>query len=359
MNTRGGHHSGRATLNDVAKLVGVSAKTVSRVVNGEKGVSEAKREEILAAIEQLGFRLNRAAQALKNSAPNTLILMGDRVDSLYFLQILAGALPAARRSGLNLVVQEVGPAGSTPMSRYLGDVEIDEVAAIVAFPPLCDDAELLALAASQNVPLVRISPIDPTGPGIVISVKEAEGAATAAEYLFGLGHRKVAIIQGMKSHAASRTRVVGFLDGWIEAGGNTSDVSIVRFEDLGVVAPSDNRTGGSSTPEELVDAGVAAAKKILSTGDRPTAVFCFNDAMALGVMWGAQEMGLSVPQDLSIIGFDGNIAAALVRPKLTSVKMPLRQLGESSVELAKGTREAVPELQTELIVAGTCAPPKG
>lgn len=342
----------RATLLDVAKAVGVSAKTVSRVVNQEKGVSGAKRLEIEAMIEELGFQPNRAAQALKGNRPKTIMLLTERVDSLYTLQLLTGALKETRRSGFNLVIDDYDAASPDARRRLVEGLHNSPVGGIVLTPPLCDDAGLLDAIIGLDVDIVRISSRSRPEIGRIVAVDEGAGAAEVARHLRDLGHRRVALVLGMESHAATRLRSIGFLSGWLDAGGDTAEIHIIRFEEL--VPPSssqEDRTG--SVAENLVDAGVVAARMIFDSTDRPTAIFAFNDAMALGLMWGANMHGISVPDDLSIVGFDGNIAASLVRPQLTTVHMPIKDLGESAVRLLTDKTFALPAMTARLIPGDT------
>lgn len=342
----------RATLLDVAKAVGVSAKTVSRVVNQEKGVSNSKRREIEAMIQHLGFRPNHAAQALKGNMCKTVMLLAERVDSLYALQLISGALKETRRSGYNLIIDDYDASAPGACTQLVESFHNTPVGGIILTPPLCDDDALLDEITARGIDVVRISPRSRPEIGRIVGVDEGAGAAEAARHLRELGHRRVSLVLGMEGHAATRLRSIGFVSGWLDAGGDTSEISITRFEELIPPSPA-SPAGRGSVAENLVDAGVLAAQAILARPDRPTAMFAFNDAMALGLMWGANMNGLSVPADLSIIGFDGNIAASLVRPQLTTVHMPIKDLGEGAVRLLTDKAFVPPEMTAHLIPGDT------
>jgi LacI family transcriptional regulator len=346
----------RATLQDIARLAGVSAKTVSRVVNGESGVSAAKRAEIQALVDKTEFRINRAAQALKSKASSSVLLLSGRINSLYSLQIISGIIGSQAAAEFNLIIDEVDPSDAAARATIVSRAVQAQVGAVIMLPTICDNAELIADLTRLGMQLVRVSPMTQLDTGTVIDMRDADGAAAAAAHLHALGHRRITVLEGMSDHAASRRRSVGFVAGWLDAGGDTSQIHIVKFRDLTDDTLS-TLNGHPSTAERFVEIGMAAAPGLLTGRDPPTAIFCFNDTLALGLLWGAQSLGLTVPGDLSLVGFDGNLAASLVRPKLTTIAAPLRAIGEACLSALTTPSEKPQLLDVSLVMGMTTAAP--
>jgi LacI family transcriptional regulator, galactose operon repressor len=334
---------GRTTIRDIADLAGVSIATVSRVLNDRPDVAPDTRETVLQVVREHGFSTNRGARALAGGRTGMIGLMLPLVGDAYFGPLLSGAAEALYESDLRLVL--------TPtLHRHDREVSVIERlmrgttdGAILMLPEESGD-ELMALQR-QGFPFVVVDPRERPPEGIAcVSAMHGAGAKQATEHLLSLGHRRIGAIAGARGWYATEERLAGFRAALAGAG-------ILLDPDL--VVYSDWR----------IPRGTEAARELLSLPDPPTAIFGFNDNVAIGALHAARERGLSVPEDLSVVGFDDTEQAVIVTPRLTSVSQPLAELGRMGVSLLirilEGQRvDALRvELATRLVVRESTAPP--
>ena len=330
---------GRVTIRQVAELAGVSIATVSRVVNGRSDVSVQTRDTVRRVIREHGY----LAGARSRPEPAGLIrIMVPEVHHSYFTEIVSGASEALYEHDMRVELCPVRHprAPSAALSDRLADGAAE--GAILVLPDRPDD-EFEALAA-LGFPFVIVDPDTEIAEGIsVVRAAHASGATQATAHLLGFGHRRIAAIGGPKECVATHERLRGY-HGALAGAGVLPDPDLFRYSDF------------------TVEGGRAEAEWLLSLPDPPTAVFAFNDAMAVGVMQAVAARGLRVPDDVSVVGFDDTVQAAIVVPALTTVRQPLAELGRTAVSLLLRqieNRRLEPlrvELATRLVVRDSAAP---
>lgn len=295
---------------DVARLAGVSHQTVSRVLNNAESVRPATREKVRRAIEELGYRRNLSARAL---VTNRTRLIGVVVaqGGYYGPGSTSSAIQtAARGRGYATIVASLRD-GSPGELREVVDMLVDHgVDGITAIAPQLGFVEGLRSVA-RTVPIVVIADGFEVSSGIhPVSVDQRYGARLATQHLIGLGHRRIAHISGPPDWFDSRQRVAGWQAALQEAG----------LPVPGVLEGNWSAESGYQMGGRLVDQGL------------PDAVFCSNDLMALGLLSSLNDLGIRVPDDLSLVGFDDVESSAYFQPPLTTVRQPFEELGARCVE---------------------------
>lgn len=302
------------TIKDVATRAGVSTKTVSRVINGERHVRPQVRDAVLRVVDDLDYRPNAFARSLSSSRSYLLGLFIDDPTTGYAADIQLGALTRCRERSYHLVVEPLdrtAPDRADILTKIVRDLRLD--GAILA-PPLCDDVVLLDVLDAANLPYVRISPHgEPQRSGLVFMDDEA-AAREMTEHLIALGHTEIGFIEGDPGHSVSAERKRGFMAAMAAAG--------LRVDAAHVLVGDFN-----------IRSGLALGDQLLAAPNRPTAVFASNDEMALGVLITAIRLGLAVPADVSIVGFDDAPLARAAWPRLTTVRQPKAQMAAAAVDL--------------------------
>jgi LacI family transcriptional regulator, galactose operon repressor len=339
-----GQAGGRTTIRDIAQLAGVSVATVSRVLNGRPDVSPETRDAVQRHIREHNFTGNRSARALSIGRTRLIGLTMPLIRADYFAAILAGALEAVYEQEMRLVLCTTLHEHDREVSllEQLTDGSTD--GAIVILPE--ESSDELAALQEGGYPFVVADPRVPLDEGIpAVSAGHRAGAKAATDYLLALGHRRIGFITGPRGWAASEERIEGYHAG-LAAGGVLPSPELVAVGDF--EAPS----------------GYAAARTLLDLPNPPTAIFASNDNMAVGTLRAARERELSVPNDLSVVGFDDAELASIVTPSLTTVRQPLAELGRTAVSLLMRMidRQRVEalrvELATRLVVRDSTAPPR-
>jgi len=300
-------------MSDVAALAGVSHQTVSRVINGHPNVAPHTRERVEAAIAQLGYRPNIAARALVTGSTRTIGLVTVKINQYGPAQTMLGLEKAARAAGYSLSVSILDEATASAMRDAVDRFVSQSVDGIVALATYDDAAAALA-TLDPPVPLVAVQVGgDEVRPAV--GVDQEAGARLATRHLLELGHRTVHHVTGPADSQEARGRQ----DGW-------------RSELLAVGAPVPEIIGGDWTPSSGYAAGKQLAERIRNDED-VTAVFLANDQMALGLLAALHEEGLSVPRDVSVVGFDDLPEAPYFTPPLTTVRQDFAELGRRGVQL--------------------------
>jgi LacI family transcriptional regulator len=333
---------GRATIRDIADLAGVSIATVSRVLNDRPDVAPETRENVMQVVREHGFSTNRGARGLSSGRTGMIGLTLPLVADAYFGPILSGAAEALYERDMRIIIAPTFHQHDREVSlleRLMGGTTDG---AILMLPEESAD-ELLALQR-QGFPFVIVDPRDAPPEGIAcVSAMHMDGAKQATEHLLELGHRRIGAIAGTPGWYATDERLIGFRAALAGAG-------ILLDPDL--VVYSDWR----------MPWGTESARELLALPDPPTAIFGFNDNVAIGAMHAARERGLSVPDDLSIVGFDDTAQTEIVSPGLTSVRQPLAEMGRTGVSLLMRILEGQRvdamrmELSTKLVIRGSTAP---
>jgi LacI family transcriptional regulator len=316
---------GSPTIIDVAEQAGVSIKTVSRVLNNEAGVQEKTREQVLKVVAALKYRPKLAARSMGGGRSFLIGLLYYDPSAAFVGGVQQGATLRCRESGYHLVVESLhndSPDIYNQVDRMVSALRPD---GMILTPPLCDNPKVLQALRDSDTPFVLLSPGQQQAEQFSVRMDDELAAEEVTNLLISLGHERIGFIKGAPDQAASELRYRGF-------------VRAMQAHDL-AVDPSLVWEGNFTFPS-----GVEGAHKLLSRSVRPTAVFASNDDMALGVLAAAQRLGLNVPADLSIAGFDDSSAASLVWPPLTTVRQPTYEMASVAVEMliaAKGN-EAEP-----------------
>lgn len=319
----------RVTMADVARRAGVSVATVSKVLNGRYGVAEATVGRVREIIDLLGYEASLVAQSLRSHRTNVLGMLVAEFEP-FSTELLKGASAAVAGTDYQLLAYSGGARGrdvgweQRSLSRLLGTL-ID--GAVIVTPTV--------VQAQQGFHVVAVDPhTGPTGMPTVDSDNLA-GAVLATQHLLALGHRRIGFLAGRPDLESSRLREVGYRQAMASAG--------IRVDERLI------RVGGYR-PETAE----GPARELLSRTRRPTAIFAANDLTAIATMEVAMRLGLTVPDDLSIIGFDNVPESALAAVPLTTITQPLQRMGFEAlrllVDLIDGVkRETHVRLPTDLV----------
>lgn len=318
----------RATINDIARLAGVSKKTVSRVINQSPFVRDETRERIEAVIAEWGYAPDPQARGLAFRRSFLIGMIYDNPNPQYVVNMQLGLLDGMRGSGFELVVHPCDRASPTFLTDIRAFVERQKLFGVVLPPSVSEDERVAKLLNEIGCAYIRIASVELDKPEHMIVGHDRMGAAEAARHIVGLGHRAIAFISGPDTFRSSHERRGGFEDGLAEAGLKLGEGDIVQ---------------GAYTFES----GVACGDILLARTPRPTAIFCGNDEMAAGVLQSARKAGLSVPADLSVVGFDDFQIAQAVWPPLTTIRTPTREIGRMAAEKLIGVERREPRDMTK------------
>jgi DNA-binding LacI/PurR family transcriptional regulator len=333
-----GRAGGEVRVSWIADLAGVSASTVSKVIHGRPGVSDGTRRRIEELIREHGFQKNEKIEAVP-----IVEVVFQSLDSLWALEIIRGVEEAVRPDGLAVTLTEM-QGGHTPESAWARQMLARRPVGVIAVSAEFSEAQLAQLG-SRAIPLVALDPTgEPTHSIPSVGATNWNGGLVATRHLVGLGHRRIAMVNGPSEFLCCRARLDGYRAA-LDAAGVPQDRKLVRTAPL------------------YHEGGRDAARELLRLPNRPTAVFAANDLQALGVYDAAREAGLRIPHDLSVVGFDDLAFTQWSDPPLTTVRQPLRRMGAEAagmlLTLAAGgepDNDRV-ELPTKLVVRGSTAPP--
>jgi len=339
-------NSKAVTIRDVAGKAGVSVTTVSRVLNGKDDISEATIQKVLAVVEEMGYASSLAARGMRSHRTNLLGLILHDVASLYSQEIMRGVNQVIAKIDKDLIIYTSGGLDRENVAQH----ERHYVALLNG--SVTDGAIMVTPTATQfttHAPLVIIDPNNESPDYPAIIATNREGALAAMSYLTDLGHRRIGHIAGEMKLISANRRLQGYKDG-------LAAVGIPLNEDLIEI-------GDYTTETAMI-----CARKLLSLLDRPTAIFAANDVSAIGVYQAARELGLQIPGDLSVVGFDNLRDAAQLNPPLTTIDQSLEKMGiiatEMLVELVKGKSLPINlaeqgnlyKIPTRLVIRDSCAP---
>jgi LacI family transcriptional regulator len=339
---------GTITIEDVARAAGVSAMTVSRVINGGKNVRETTRTAVLEAVEKLNYSPNTAARSLAAGEATHIGLLYANPSAAYLSQFLIGALEAARRAGCHLVIESCESEDPDEQAEATRRFATSDVEGVILPPPLSDSVPIMAELGSIGIPVVTVAMGLPQEGGLNVRIDDREAAAEMTRYLLSLGHRNIGFIKGHPNHIASHDRTRGFYD---------------ALEEFGLDPDAAPVEQGYFTYRS----GLSASERLLSRPNPPSAIFASNDDMAAAAISVAHRRGLHVPADLSIVGFDDTSLATTVWPELTTVKQPIAAMAEAALDLLLGDLRSrrsgsphggnVRALEHALIVRESSGPP--
>lgn len=303
------------TIKQVASHAGVSQMTVSRVVNKQGLVKEATRLKVQKAIDDLNYRPNLSARRLAGGKSLYLGLVYHNPSPGYLTKILVGGLSACRKNGHHLVLEDLGRHAPfkepEKTAEHLAGSGLDGV---IVTPPLSDVAPFVDTLDKLGIPVIRIAARDITTDKLHVSMDDKVAVTKIVNHIIRHGHKDIAFIRGPETHPSTYHRLAGYKGAMNDNGLNVDDDYI---ED------------GDFTYKS----GLDAAMTLLNLPKPPTAIFASNDDMAAGAVTAAYMKGLSVPNDLSVAGFDDTEIAVNIWPQLTTIRQPISDMSARAVNL--------------------------
>lgn len=291
--------SANPTINDVARIAGVSKRTVSRVLNESPKVNQQTREVIQRVIKQLKYVPSPQARGLASSRSYMLGLLYDDPNALFIHAIQRGILNVCVVEGYELVVHPCDHRSRTLVAGVRKFITRSKLDGVVILPPLSANDKLAAALDAEGFHYVRLAALPVDRPERMVVSDDKSVMADLARHFAALGHRDVAMITGPKYRLASEVRLDGFRDGLVE---------------LGLSLPASNIVEGDFSYES----GIERGRELLTRKHPPTAIFASNDEMAAGVIHAAWELGVQVPRDVSVAGYDDSPLASKIVPPLTT-----------------------------------------
>ena len=333
-----------ATINDIARLAGVSKKTVSRIINNSPLVRQGTREKVQALMREVGYVPDPLARGLAFRRSFLIGMVYDNPTAQYIVDMQYGVLDALRESGFELVVHPCDTRSPGYIDGVRRFVQQQKLHGVMLVPRASEDQNLADMLAELECRYTRIVPVGfEDTDGRMIVTHDRDGAAEAADYLLTLGHHDIALITGPLAYRSAIERTEGFID------------TLAR---RGVEVPRARIIEASYTFES----GVVAAEKLLSGKNRPTAIFTGNDEMAAGVYKVAMRAGISIPRQLSVVGFDDSPLASRLWPSLTSVRRNTRDTGRTAAAMLiqpEGTPMlAAASIRPHLVIRDSSQPPE-
>lgn len=303
--------AGVPTMSDVAKLAGVSPMTVSRVMNGDTKVRQSTRRKVDEAVAALNYVPNQAARRLAGSRPIRIGFLYSNPSAGYLSEFLVGLLNQASLNNVQLVVEkcEAGEHWKEQTQRLI-DNGVD---GIILPPPLCDTPGLIDMIAASALPVVTVACGQPDPRVCAVSIDDYQAAYAMTTHLITLGHQRIGFVIGHPNQTASARRLAGFR---------------AAIADRGMQDAPELTVQGMFTYRS----GLDAAELLLGLDQRPTAVFASNDDMAAATVAIAHRLGLDVPGDLTVAGFDDTALATTIWPELTTVRQPITGMAEAAVQ---------------------------
>ncbi len=324
---------GSATIEDVARAAGVSAMTVSRVINGKRNVRSSTQEAVLKAIEALNYSPNAAARTLAAGEATRIGLLYANPSAAYLSQFLVGALEGAHKTGAQLVLEACESESASEQAETARHFIQSGLDGVILPPPLSESMAVHAEVAAAKTPMVTVAMGLPNEENLNVRIDDFAAAREITSYLIGLGHRRVGFIRGHPNMTASAERFRGFIAALEEHGLDIEEAPVEQ---------------GYFTYRS----GLVAAERLLARERRPTAIFASNDDMAAAVVNIAHRRGLDLPHDLSVVGFDDTMPATTVWPELTTIRQPVAEMAADAIELlmAELRNGEETERQTELVL---------
>jgi LacI family transcriptional regulator len=323
-------------IQDVAKAAGVSVSTVSRVLNGKVDVAQDTQNRIQEVIEQMGFTSNLAARSMRGQKTNLVGLIMPDIAFPYAIEIMKGVNRAIAESEYDLLVYTTGDV------RKYGTALHEQQYVSLLNNSITDGVIIAAPATADfitNAPIVSVDPlaVNPNYPSV--HATNYQGALDAMQYLIGLGHKRIGFIGGRAELESATRRLKGYRDA-LEQAGLPVDETLISAGDY------------------TTETAVRCTRELLALTPPPTAIFASNDQSALGVYQAARELGLHIPADLSVIGFD-NIPEAAYND-MTTIDQFIAEMGyiatKMLIDLINGVQltEKIHKVQTQLVIRGSC-----
>jgi LacI family transcriptional regulator len=305
---------GIATIADVARVAGVSAMTVSRVINGKRNVRQSTRDAVLKTIGELNYSPNTAARTLAAGEATHIGLLYANPSAAYLSQFLVGALEGARKTGAHLVLEACESESASEQAETARQFLQSGLDGVILPPPLSDSVAVHAEVAASGIPMVTVAMGLSQEAKLNVRIDDFAAAKEITKYLLEQGHRQIGFIRGHPNMSASSERYRGF---------------VAALEEFGLGLDSGLIEQGYFTYRS----GLVAAERLIGRIPRPTAIFASNDDMAAATVNVAHRAGLQVPGDVSVVGFDDTAPATTVWPELTTIRQPIAEMAQAAIEL--------------------------
>ncbi|MFV0624363.1 LacI family DNA-binding transcriptional regulator [Sphingomonas sp. ac-8] len=299
------------TINDVARLAGVSKKTVSRVINNSALLNEDTRKRVEQVIAELGYTPNPQARALALRRNFVIGLIHDNPNAQMVLGVQHGLLEVLRETEFELLVHPVDRGDPEMLGEVRRFLERQRPFGVMLLPPISENDQLAKLCAEIGCRYVRMGSAPFDAPAHMVASNDRETVGHAIRHLIEAGHRHICVIAGPRGFRSAHERQSGYEEAMAAAG--------LPF-DRTWIAPGDY----------TFESGMRATERLLDLSPRPTAIFSCNDEMAAGAIHVARQRGLDVPADFSVIGFDDTTIASHLWPPLTTVRWPIETMARAA-----------------------------
>lgn len=303
--------TGQPTINDVARIAGVSKKTVSRVINRSPLLNDDTRKRVEDVISELAYVPNPQARALALRRNFLIGLVHDNPNAQTVMNVQQGMLEAIHDSEFEMVVRPLDRGSATMLEDLRHFLERQRLFGVLLMPPVSENDAVAKLCDDIGCRYVRMGSAELDTPDHMVASNDREAVREAVHYLIAQGHKRIGLVAGPHGFRSARERRLGFEE---------------ALRDAGIALPRSMIAEGNYRFES----GLIAAARLLDVVPRPTAIFSCNDEMAAGVIHAACQRGLTVPRDLSIIGFDDTPIAAHMWPPLTTVRWPIASMARSA-----------------------------
>jgi len=333
-----------ATITEVAERAGVSIKTVSRVMNNYQHISSKTRDKVQLAMQELNYAPSSIARQMRTGDQLSIGMLYGDPSSGYQARLNHAVLKACSDARRYLAVELFDETSSDWRPQVEAFLNRTKVKNIILVPPMCDSSDLHDLLNERNVKFALISPSRAVSGASSIAMDDRLAAKEVTRHLIELGHKRIGHISGDAAHVATLLRRQGYEEALTRAGLGRPDPSLIA--------------SGSFSFKAALD----CADRMLTAENRPTAIFAANDEMAAAVVMTANRLGLSVPGDLSVAGFDDTPISQTIWPELTTVAQPFEAIAHEAVKMiSNGTKDesgmsATRVLPHELVIRGSTGP---
>lgn len=335
----------KLTINDIARMAGVSKKTVSRVINRSPLLNQDTRDKVEAIIRDTGYVPNPQARALALGRNFLIGLVYDNPNAQMILSMQKGILEALHGTEFELVIRPVDRGSNLVMDDIKSFVTRQRLFGVVILPPMSENDALARMLDEEGCRYVRMGSAVLDDAEHMVASNDREAVADAVRHLIAQGHRRIGLIAGPHGFRSAQERREGFE---------------LALREAGISLPRSLIADGQYTFES----GLSASESLLDLSPRPTAIFASNDEMAAGVLYAARLRDIAVPEQLSIIGFDDTPVTTRVWPPLTTVRWPIVAMGRAAAlkligtAIGEGSEVNEPSMfSSTLIRRGSVAPP--
>lgn len=329
----------KPTIKQVAERAGVSIKTVSRVLNNERYVAVESRQRVEEAMRSLAFQPSQAARALAGRKSHQIALICDNPSPYYIYEVQAGVRARCIEQNVRMIAQPYSINSASLQDEIDSLIVQTNPDGLILTPPITDNKSIIADLRRRKINFVCMSPEALSPDTSAAYIDNTAAAAVMVGHLIALGHRRIGLIAGHPDYATSRQRSAGYRQA-------LSDAKLALDPTLIKVGQFTFKSGSE------------AAAELLALPDPPSAIFASSDDMAAGALATAHRLGLSVPHDVSIAGFDDTALAEVVWPPLTTIRQPTRAIAYAAADLLFAQSDGIEhrKIDFDLIIRGSTAP---